>query len=710
MKTQRFHLSRFDRVVIGDIAYQPVETTDDCVHLMRLDGTGTVERVDHARLAAFRTKPDWQFNRNWFLPAGTRDAEVRPPDVQVSALSAEKQDYLAWQLNVVTVMHEMHTNGTLALSNDGTDAKKSLITLRVNEREIARQQIGQSLRAGKKVTIRQLPSTRTILRLYRKYARAGYRIDPLIPRARTMRVPGQVDYEAEELLRDCILAYASPERLSKTQVFESTKKRFEEENQRRAKAGLQQLKIYSRRTVDRRIDRLDPFYLACHRLGLDRARAMFATSGAGLPKLFPMQRIEFDEWRVDVRTWFAKLGILERLPPEIRDSLPSGRRWVCAAIDAATRCILGVRIAEAPSSSEAIRLLRLVVQDKTDLARAVGSKSDWPYFGGLCEVAADGGPAFQSTDFISAVTDLHGNIHFPPVGIPELRGIIERFFGTITTRLMPLLSGRTFRGPDARGDYDSKARTVLDDGDLLRIIVKWIVDDYHHSPHAGLGGDSPAAKWKRLAEERFVPEPPDAHTRRTALGIEVERTLGKQGVQFATNFYSSAELRDKFRHSRQRRFRIRIDPDDIGAISVLVDGRWSYASCINGDLHGVTLDAWKLQVALINQRYRDQAQLSQSIRDEAIDSIRATNAQRVAQLLPGSLTTTAAQIDALERTDFAGKSWQPTSDSAPHSAKSAFGTLILPAETPRKVSIRDDDTTSPPVDQPNTAHWSLDDD
>jgi putative transposase len=469
------------------------------------------------------------------------------------------------------------------------------------------------------------------------------------------------------------------------------------------------LRTFSRRTVDRRIDRLDPFFVACHRYGPDAARSMFATSGAGLPKLYPMQRIELDEWLVDVRNWFTRLGIADRLPSEVRDQLPSGRRWVCAAIDVATRCIVGIRIAEKPSATEAVRLLRQVVQNKTDLARAVGAQSDWAFYGGLGEVSADGGSAFQSTEFIAAVTDLCGNIHFPPVGIPELRATIERFFGSVTTRLMPLLSGRTFRNPEERGDYDSEARTVLDDEDLLRILVMWIVDDYHHAPHAGLRGQSPAARWKELAAERFVPEPPDAHTRRTALGVEVERTLTGQGLQVATNFYSCAELRYKFRHSRQRRFRLRIDPDDIGAVSVLIEGQWIDAPAVSGDIDGVTLDAWRVQLALINQRFRDQTTLAQSIRDESVASIRATNAQRVAQLLPGSLTTTGAQIDALEQTDFAGKSWQPRSSESLVYAQRPLGTLVTPVVAPAKPApVKTPDNATIP--NASKTRWSMEND
>ncbi len=206
-----------------------------------------------------------------------------------------------------------------------------------------------------------------------------------------------------------------------------------------------------------------------------------------------------------------------------------------------------------------------------------------------------------------------------------------------------------------------------------------------------------------------MPEPPDTHTRRTALGVEVERTLTKQGIQVATNFYSCPELRDRFRHSRQRKFRVRIDPDDIGAVSVLIDRAWVDAPCVQGDVHGVTLDAWRLQLALINQRYRDQAALSRSIREETIASIRATNAQRVAQLLPGSLSVTQEQIDALERTDFTGKSWQPSISDDPVATRSQEGTLIFPSVMPSTIPVleQSDNAISPAV--PN-ARWSMEND
>lgn len=225
------------------------------------------------------------------------------------------------------------------------------------------------------------------------------------------------------------------------------------------------------------------------------------------------------------------------------------------------------RLAENPSAHDAVRTLAMAVSDKNEFARAIGAQAVWDHYGGLCTVSCDTGSAFLSTEFQTAVNDLGGHLHFGPVGVPELRATVERTFGTFSATLASLLPGRTFSNVAERGDYDADARAVLDDEDLLRIIIRWIVDYYHHAPHSGLQGQTPAARWKELARERFVPSPPDRLTRRVATGIEVERKLTKHGLRLFSNFYTSEDLQKHFAHSSQRKFRVRIDPDDIGGVA-----------------------------------------------------------------------------------------------------------------------------------------------
>ena len=548
---------------------------------------------------------------------------------------------------------------------------------------------------------------------FRRFRLAGHNPDALVPRTDAARGPMAVpDLEAEALLRECVWGYATPEKLSKAEVARQTETRFRKENERRQGAGLRPLHTVSRRTIDRRIDRLDPFVVACHRLGADRARREFASYGAGLPKLFPLERVEIDEWRVDVITLFLFLGITERIPPEVRDRLPKGRRWICVAIDCATRCIVGLRLAERPSSSEAVALLRMVVSDKSHIAREIGAKADWPFHGGLGVIATDAGSAFQSDEFQTAVASLHGRMEFPPVKVPELRGTVERFFGTVAGEVMPLLSGRTFSNAQQRGDYDSEARAVLDDEDLLRILLMWVIDVYHNTQHGGLRGQTRANCWGELARERFVVEPPDPHERRTALGLPLRRTLSKRGIRLFSSHYDCPELREQFRRSRNRHVDVRVDPDDIGAVSVWIGGRWHPAPAVGGGLDGVPLAAWSEEYTRLIQRHRDAAELSRQVRDDAVAAIRDRVDLRVSSLLPGSLQVSAEHIEQLERTHFHGRSFAPEPvDRADVGKPSPFGTLIEPSPPPAaprtsEAEPRSDEGAPPPTRAPN---WRIED-
>ena len=704
--------SRHDRLWIGGTAYMPVDHDDTMLQLMRLDGSGAVEHFSYEQLDEIRMSGAWRYERGYFALGETKPL-ARPDGTRLAALRPRQRNRALFMHNVCTVVDEMRAAGELALTYGSIDRHREAIRRRVAEREIGRNTAGQTPRGGDPLPMRQLPCPKTLLKHLRHFRLAGHNPDALVPRYDAACRPAVVpDLEAETLLRECVWGYATPEKPSKAEVARQTATRFRKENRRREAAGLRRLHTVSRRTIERRINRLDPFTVACHRDGPDRARRAFASYGGGLPRLFPMERIEIDEWQVDLITLFVLLGISERIPPEVRDRLPKGRRWICVAIDCATRCIVGLRLAERPSSAEAISLLRMIVSDKSEIAREIGTKSDWPFHGGLGVIATDAGSAFQSDEFQTAVASLHGRLEFPPVKVPELRGTVERFFGTVAGELMPLLSGRTFSDPRERGDYDSEARAVLDDEDLLRILLMWVVDVYHHSPHGGLRGQTPADRWRELARERFVVEPPDRHERRTALGVPQHRNLSNRGVLFLVNHYDCPELREHYRRSRDRRIHIRVDPGDIGAISVRIEQQWHPAPAVGGGLDGVPIAAWREELTRIVQRNRDRAELSRQVRDDAIAAIRVRVDLRISQLLPQSLQVSPAQIEQLDRTHFHGRSFAPEPDgSEVVGAPSPFGTVIAPSAPPAaartpKAEPRPDEPAPPPA----APRWRLEDD
>lgn len=81
-------------------------------------------------------------------------------------------------------------------------------------------------------------------------------------------------------------------------------------------------------------------------------------------------------------------------------------------------------------------------------------------------------------------------------------------FGTFATKLIPRLSGRTFSNTVERGDYDSVARAALNPEEFCSVLVRYIVDVYHRSPHSGLDGETPLDCWNRLVEKFGVQPPP----------------------------------------------------------------------------------------------------------------------------------------------------------------------------------------------------------
>lgn len=704
MNAPRFEFSRFDRVTIDGVFYQPDGQNEDVVRLRRLDGTDVCSVYSYADIERLRQSSRWRYEKGWFAESAAPVDATKAPEVVTSALSPEDQEKLSWLRIVFGAMQQMHEADELSLSHDGMERGRSKLAALVTQRDIDRTNLQKKPRGGAKVGVRILPSNSVLLRKYRRYRKAGQTMQPFMPKRGFGRRPVHYDYESQEFLRQSILKYATPERPSKREIYERHQDDVREENDKRRLEGRPEVKAFSYSTVLRHINGLDPFFVNARRFGAERARALASSSSGGLAKLYPMQRIELDEWKVDVRTFLRRLGILDHLPADAVAALPKTRRWICVAVDVATRVIVGIRIAKNPSAYDAVRTLAMAVSNKNEFARAVGAQAEWSHHGGLCTVSCDTGPAFMSTEFQTAVPDLGGHLHFGPVGVPELRATAERTFGTFATTFASLLPGRTFSDVTERGDYDADARAVLDDEDLLRIIIRWIVDYYHHAPHSGLQGQTPAARWKELARERFVPSPPDRLTRRVATGIEVERKLTKHGLRLFSNFYTSEDLQKHFAHSSQRKFRVRIDPDDIGGVAYLKDGLWHDAPARDADFDGITLETWKAEFAKIAREYAAEAELGKELRSEALRSIRHTVQSRLDQLLPGAEGINAEAIERLEGNLFQNKTWNTGDTAQPDAQDHAFGKLIAFTDTPGA-----DDANSDPSDG-DSAGWEVEDD
>ena len=572
------------------------------------------------------SRPDVRLQRGFFTEQSAF-RRLRCDYQYLQGLTETVRLKLLWQMTCVRCFLEAESRGEVSRSEAASEAVLRLIEQRVNAIEESGQDLGRKPRAGQLFTRYRFPCWRSLMEWVRRYEGGGR--SPLVfLRKRCPDIScGKLMAEAERLLAGGVAEYLDPNRPTQTAIVERVRNIFAEANAGRSELGLPVLPLPSERTIRRRIKALDPFEVVAQRDGVEAARRRFGFYEDGILADYPLQRVEMDEWQIDLASLLAESGALDGLPTEERIKFEVGRRWIYAAIDCATRCVLGFRIVETPNAEDAIRTLNLIIQDKTPIAEAAGCQTPWDQSGGVGVLVTDQGPAFASEKFRAAVIELGTTYEAPPAGVPKLRARVERLFRTFGIQLAPMLIGRTFSNPTERGDYPSEQWAALTDDDLAQVFTLFIVDIYHNTPHAGLRGETPANAWKRLSAEQGVTPPPDANHRRAVFGIPVTRKLDRHGVLFFGIRYTCPRLQEALVRGMHGNIPLRIDPEDLTHISVCLGHEWVSAEAVQREVWGLSLDEWQRLLRDLRTRFKAEAVLSEEVIRAARKKIRACDAR-----------------------------------------------------------------------------------
>jgi putative transposase len=333
---------------------------------------------------------------------------------------------------------------------------------------------------------------------------------------------------------------------------------------------------------------------------------------------------------------------------------------VCVAFDTASRSIVGLKLSKSPTAEDAKAVLWMAMRDKAELARQLGCETAWKQYGHIGHVAVDNGPAFVNAEFKAALSDLRINYSVLPAGIPKLRGRIERVFLSLITLLMPLLTGRTFSNPKERGDYPSQKYAVHTAESIVELLVRFTVDVYHNRKHRGLEYATPNIVWDRLIKEFGWSPPMNNHTLRHILGVAFTRDTGRHGVLVNGVNYHSERLAKHFQKFGKQHADVRIDPEDMGHISVWLengaDSGWSTLKAQIDELGGVSFAIWERTIFDLRQNNRNAASLTQGVVDRAIERIKEIDAEQCALRQLGPIGETYDQIKRAQKETFWGLS------------------------------------------------------
>jgi putative transposase len=250
-----------------------------------------------------------------------------------------------------------------------------------------------------------------------------------------------------------------------------------------------------------------------------------------------------------------------------------GRPWLTLAIDRMSRMILGFYISfHAPSAYSVLYALRMAILPKEKLINRVeGLKNPWPARGLPRTLVMDNGMDLHADAVSEFALEAAIELHFCGVAHPEMKGAIERLMRTLSSDLFHEMPGTVFNCVDAKGDYPSERTAAIDIDQLTRVLIKWIVDVYHCTPHRGLNGLTPLQIWQTEESNAHFDLPAYPHQLDLMVGQVATRSVFHYGVEFDGIRYNSVTLgqlaqRDRGKQSVQ----IRVYEHDVSYIDVLL--------------------------------------------------------------------------------------------------------------------------------------------
>lgn len=621
----KFSFSEYDDINIGGQPYRFFETREDGHIFVSAKGTGIPQVMTNAEISRYLSAGNFECTPNAHQPEHLRQRTL--PDGDLLSLKPTKaQKKAGMRMAVVSAFRELLNDESRDVTRTATSIKPLLGAIKLRAGEIQRE--GAPEDRGEPLPVPDRLGAKTVLEWERRERRFGLAglYDKSAERGNRDR---RLTADELMLMGKVVSKYLDDQRPSQAIIFREVKTAFLEENERRRAAGEPEIVCPSRETVRQAIRKLNPFDMTLARHGRQAANRQFAPVGMGLDITRPMQRVEFDEWEVDAITLMAGGGLFHHLTEEEKKKLgldkKKARWWITVAICCATRCIVGLVISRTPNSQSALRVIEMMMRDKGVWADACGGLSPWNQFGWPSTIVTDCASYNISSLIQARMSDLGITLEYCPAGDPHLKGRIERVFGTFATQLMPRLSGRTFSNSVKRGDYESEKRAALTPEEFCSVLVRYIVDVYHRTPHSGLDGETPLDCWNRLVEKFGVQPPPDLGRRRLIFGQELERTVTRQGITVLGVRYHSEALARFMTRAQERKVSIRWYPEDIGAIWADLDGRWYEIPAVFDRYRGVSAQEWLDAAAEIRAQNAKNAEVDLAVVRQALDYIKETN-------------------------------------------------------------------------------------
>ncbi|MCC8944190.1 DDE-type integrase/transposase/recombinase [Bradyrhizobium sp. Arg62] len=648
---RRFNFGPLDRIIIRSREYRWV-SSDKFGHVLTPAlgiGQPITEGFSHEELDELVTKDQLAHDIRFYDQAKSMTRLKNGGAISLFDLSANEQNKLLERQEIVDLVRQHEVTDPDFVRTDA-HLKKVLKTISATlfERNQARAAEDKQERCDQKFEMSKLPSARTVRRWRKAYESSGFDVMSLRDgHHRSGNQYSNLNPEVLQLIDRYAAGYCDRRRPTMALQYDQLAGEIRKINTKRGPHD--QLATPCKGTFRKAIKAIPAFDTYAGRYGLDAAKRKFAIVASGMESVRAFQRLVMDGHKTQLSTIAVKTQEWDRLSPEAKRKAARERLILHLSICSATRCVTGIRFSPTENKETAIALLRMSVSDKTRYAQAAGCKSDWLMTARPGSVHTDTGSAWIATEFRSCVADLRATLETAPVGLPQMRGHGERAFGTFDRGLLPHFSGRTFGSIQEKGDYDPAVDASLFSENLGFVFVRYIVDKYHHTPHAALNGMTPYNKWLELVERYGILPPPSSDELRNVFGPRIERALDQRGVRVAGIHYQSSRLQDYRRKVGDTKVAVKFDAENLGKISVWVDEGWLTVPAVLGSFAGIHLDHWTEAVRDLRRRNLVQSLLSQHFVDSALRDLASMGRLAMAHASVSAHAVTAEELERSER-------------------------------------------------------------
>jgi putative transposase len=619
MSTPLIRLGKGDAIIIDTVWYTEVSRRDGALKLRSIGGE--IERSftgDELRDIYFDPAGRMKIVRSELAVLEGKAAEVvaRPFESFTEAQQAE----MLLRLRYVQACDEFFA--AKAYNKRPEDGYKKIATI------VTAQLLAEFVAGTSEFDVRERKVSGSTLRdWYMRWRRAGRRLGALAPLThRRGNYEAKLDPAVRAVIADCVRQkWLTLERPPLTVVYDLICREIEKLNKGRIGGALE---APSEMAVWRWIkDNIDQYEATFFRKGRKEADHQSRLIGKSPVAVRPLQIVEFDETPLDIQ-------LIDQNGKE------RGRAHLTAGICVATGMIVGWHIGfEKPSWTTVMQALRMAVLEKD--VKASGAKSPYPVYGVPEMIKVDNGPAYRSNSLVAAAGQLQFELRLVPVGKPNLKGKVERFFREVSRDFMSVFPGRTFSTIQERGDYDpeGRAKMTLEEAQLL--FTRWVVDIYHNRPNSRSFCQTPLQRWEALSG-CGVRLPPESADLAPLIGLVVNRTIQADGITFMGLTYRDPKLAEfrRIGHMGQE-WMVKVDPLDLRALLVLdAEGkRWVSVPCQQMHLiEGLSLQMWMDVVRSAKERTKQGQRVARSTLLNAREAL-MLEARKMGHKPHGKITT-----------------------------------------------------------------------